>query len=83
MTYKPNIAKKMANGDTETATWLLSASFHKIIKGASLGAWIAWKPGMLAYITSDHPDNLGCCWLDGDGLGTLQDAIAYAEREAL
>ena len=79
--YRPKIAKRMANGDDHTAAWLLRAEFHKIKTGPNAGTWIAFKPGMFAYITADHPANLGCCWYDWDGLKALQDALDLAQRE--
>jgi hypothetical protein len=84
MSDHPNIIRRMANGDESTADWLASAIMHKITKGESKGAWIAWKPGKMAYITADHPKGLGCSWYDWpQGLQTLEKAIALAESEAL
>lgn len=84
MNDHPNIARRMANGDDITSSWLETAQITKITKGASAGAWIAWKPGKMAYITSDHPADLGCCWYDWpQGLQTLEKAIALAESEPL
>jgi hypothetical protein len=83
MTYRPKIAARMANGDDHTAAWLQGATFHKITQGESKGAWIAWKPGKMAYLDADHPAGLGCNWLDGPGIPTLDAAIALAESETL
>lgn len=80
----PKIAARMANGDEHTADWLASATLQKIETGPNAGTWIAWRPGKLAYISADHPAGLGCCWYDWtQGLGTLEQALAFCQREEL
>lgn len=83
-TEHPNVIDRMANGDPLTADWLRGAKLHKMDAGPNAGAWIAWRPGKLAYISADHPANLGCCWYDWDkGLATFEQALAFAGREEL
>lgn len=79
--YDPQVADRMANGDEMTDAWLKGATFHQIPDGPNAGTWVAFKPGKFAYITQDHPKNLGCCWYDWDGLKTLDDVKALAQRE--
>ena len=83
MTYRPQIAKRMANGDDHTAAWLLGAQFHKVTTGPNAGAWIAWKPGKMAYVEADHPKDLGCDWMDSERMPTLDAAIQLVNTEPL
>lgn len=79
MTYRPQIAKRMANGDPITLQWLRTAKFHKVTKGPSAGTWLAWSGGKAGALPPDHPADCGAQWWDHEAFKTFESTIAYVE----